>query len=259
MKQAVNVICIKWGKYYTAEYVNNLYNSVNKHVQKYDLKFYCFTEFYEGLDQNIIVKPLPVLKHAQYAYLKEAGLCDDDLGGLKGQRVLFFDLDSLIVGSLDCFFDLTLNNDKFYIHRDFGRDSDLVGGSNIYSWVVGTLGYIKDDYEKNYEQIWQKYYTASQEYLSDKVIEKYSKLNFWPDKWLCSFKKHCLHPWPFRLFLTPKLPKKDVRLVNFHGDPKIHDAINGTWSSREKTPLFKRIYKITKPAKWILNNWNIKG
>lgn len=255
--QEINVICLKWGSYYGHNYVNSLYEAVNKYTSKYKLNFYCFTEDAENLDPNIIVKPLPELKNNKYAFLKEAGLCDDNLGGLNGQRVLFFDLDSVLCSNIDCFFDLALKDDKFYIHRDFGSDSDLIGGSNVYSWVVGTLGYIKDDYEKNHEEITEKYYTASQEYLSAKVIERYGKLNFWPDEWLCSFKKHCMQPIILRYFLAPKRPKKEVRLINFHGDPKIHDALNGNWSTRKTIPLHKRLYKYTRPARWIAEYWKL--
>jgi len=87
-----NVICIKWGTVYTPDYVNRLYNMVKRHTTV-DFNFYCFTELSDGLNPDIIVRPLPVMHVApednRFAYRKEAGLCDDDLGGLGGQRVLF--------------------------------------------------------------------------------------------------------------------------------------------------------------------------
>jgi len=253
-KKTVHVICIKWGEYYQADYVNRLFNAVERNIHNYSLKFYCFTDNAKGLNDAILVKSLPELKDAQCCYLKEAGLCDDNLGGLNGERVLYFDLDSVITGDLDCFISFS-EGDVPYITRDYGRDRDDVGGSNVYSWVVGTLGFIKTDYEKNAEEVVRKYGTASQEYLSHGIIEKYGSLNFYPNEWHVSFKKHCLRKWPMNLLKMPKRPRAVTRLVNFHGDPKIHDAQAGVWTTRNKVPLYKRAYKYTKPVKWLEEFW----
>lgn len=250
----INVICIKWGTYYDAEYVNRLYRAVIRNFDNYCPRFHCFTDVSEGLDEGIIVKPLPALRGATFVYLKEAGLCDENLGGLAGERVLFFDLDSVICGKLDCLVDAMTTNEP-YITRDFGRNSDLIGGSNIYSWVVGSLAYIKEDYEQNTKAVVAKYGTASQEYLSAKIIERFGALNFYPDAWHISFKKHCLRKWPLNFFKAPKRPEHGVCLVNFHGDPKIHDALAGDWTTRSKVPLYKRLYKYSKPVDWIRDYW----
>ncbi len=210
MKENIkNVICIKWGSYYKADSVNKLYNMVKRHT-KYIINFYCFTDDSSGLYKDIIVKPLPQLnvKDLRYAYIKEAGLCDDELGGLRGQRVLYFDLDTLIVNNIDCFFELPKDND-FYIINDWNTRGNSVGQASCYSWVVGTLGFVKKYFEENYLAIYKKFYTASQEYLSSQVISHFGKLNFWPESWCKSFKVHCL-PSPFipfaRRFKMAKIP-----------------------------------------------------
>lgn len=53
----MNVVCVKYGTKYGADYVNKLYYGVKKHLKK-PYKFFCFTECSEGLDQNILIKPL---------------------------------------------------------------------------------------------------------------------------------------------------------------------------------------------------------
>lgn len=93
MKSAINVICIKWGDEYNVDDVNKLHRMVKKNT-KLNVDFYCFTENSVDLDEEIIIKPLPILDTIEeyqnkYAYKKEAGLCDDNLGGLVGQRVFF--------------------------------------------------------------------------------------------------------------------------------------------------------------------------
>ncbi len=257
----VNVICIKWGTAYPPEYVNKLYHMVTRNTS-YDVNFYCFTEESEGLDERIHVKPLPVLEtkeayRTKYAYRKEAGLCDDTLGGLTGERVFFFDLDVVIVSNLDDLFDYP-EDDKFYIIRDWSKNNESVGQASCYSWVVGTLGYIKEYYEAHPEEVIDRFFTASQEYLSSKVIEKYGQLHFWPSTWFCSFRYHCMCKiGPLRHFITPKIPKwEGLKVIVFHGKPNPDEAIRGEWIPKGNVRQgWKRLYKVCRPTKWIEKYW----
>lgn len=63
MTKTFNVICIKWGTYYGAEDVNKLCAAIKRNTS-YDVNFYCFTERSEGLNEDIISRPLPVLNVA---------------------------------------------------------------------------------------------------------------------------------------------------------------------------------------------------
>jgi len=260
MKEIRNIICIKWGTVYGFEDVNKLYSMVSRN-STYDINFYCFTEDKKGLNEDIIVKPLPVLHtiegyRRKYAYEKEAGLCDDGLGGLYGQRVFFFDLDVLIVSNLDELLDYPKAN-KFYIINDWNTKGNHVGQATCYSFVVGTLGFIKKYYEDNPKEVIDKFYNASQEYLSSKVIEKFGKLNFWPKDWFCSFRFHCMPKFfLLRHFIAPSFPKNmpNLKVINFHGYPKPKDAIKGEWCIK-KGQNWKRIYKFCKPTFWIKDYW----
>ena len=119
MTKTFNVICIKWGTYYGAEDVNKLCAAIKRNTS-YDVNFYCFTERTEGLNEDIISRPLPVLNVAPELvfgnHRKASGLCDDNLADLHGQRVFFFDLDSLIVGNLDELFDYPQGNEVYAIN-----------------------------------------------------------------------------------------------------------------------------------------------
>ena len=260
MNNVKNVICIKWGTAYDPDYVNKLYRMIKKNTS-YSIDFYCFTEDSNGLHEDIIIKPLPVLNtikeyQTKYAYRKEAALCDDDLGGLKNQRVFFFDLDVVIISNLDEFF-IYPEDDKFYIINDWNTKGNHVGQATCYSWVVGTLGYIKEYYEKNPQEVVQEFHTASQEYLSSKVIEKFGALNFWPDDWFCSFRFHCMPKFGLlRHFITPSIPKDrpGLKVIAFHGIPNPREAIQGIWKLKKKDS-WKRIYKVCKPTKWIEKYW----
>ncbi|MGB0935695.1 MAG: hypothetical protein ACPGXY_06500 [Alphaproteobacteria bacterium] len=248
----VNVICIKWGTAYSAHDVNQLYRMVASNIHKHEVAFHCFTDDTAGLDQSIRTHPLPVMncppEKVKYVYRKEVGLCDDNLGDLNGQRVLFFDLDIILTGPIDDFFILP-KNDEFYIINDWCTKGDHVGQATCYSWKVGTLGFAKEYFEAHPEETLKRFHTASQEYLSSKVIEKWGKLNFWPEEWCRSFKEHALPVWYKRPFVPPTLPE-GTRLLAFHGRPKAEDAIKGIWSPKG-VPFIKRLYKTIKPAPWI--------
>lgn len=262
MSEKYNVICIKWGTAYPAADVNKLCSMVKRNTS-FDIDFYCFTENAEGLNDDVIVRPLPVLnvppEENKYAYKKEAGLCDDDLGGLHGQRVFFFDLDSLIVGNLDEFFQYP-QDDKLYIINDWNTKGNTVGQASCYSWVVGTLGYVKKYFEEHPREVTDKYYTASQEYLSAKVIEKEGHLNFWPEDWFCSFRFHCLPKWPFRFWKMAEIPnRKGLKMIAFHGLPGLEEARQGIWCIDKACPKYprgiKKLYKHVQPVTWINDYW----
>lgn len=266
MKKKYNVICIKWGTFYGSDDVNKLCSAVKRNTS-YDIDFYCFTENPNGLSKDIIVKPLPELnvkpEDNKFGYRKEAALCDDNLGGLNWQRVFFFDLDSLIVGNLDEFFDYP-QGDLFYTINDWanrkGKKKNQVGQASCYSWVVGTLGYIKKYFEDHPQEMVKKYHTASQEYLAAKVIEKNGALNFWPDNWFKSFRFHCMRNWILRWLVPAKMPKvKGLKMIAFHGITGIEEAIEGVWSKHpdcSKHPKgIKKLYKHLKPTPWIKDYW----
>jgi hypothetical protein len=262
----VHVICIKWGTMYGAADVNRLLAMVRRFTQRHAVRFHCFTEDPAGLDPAIVVHPLPVLdidaeRHPEatrilatrnLAYRKEAALCADDLGGLAGQRVLFFDLDVVLVDGIDAFFEFP-RDEQFVIINDWNTPGEHVGQASCYSWVVGTLGEVKRYFEEHPLEMITRFGTASQEYLSWRVIEKQGRLLFWPEPWCRSFKKHCLPPWYLRPFLTPTLPT-GAKLLAFHGAPKADDAIAGRWGRR--VPFFKRIYKTIRPSPWLREFWS---
>lgn len=260
--QSYHVICIKWGDYYGPKDVNTLFSMIKRNTSL-PIVFHCFTNETDGLHTDIQTHLLPKMNVSdalnKYAYKKEAGLCDDALGGLAGQRVFFFDLDTLIVGSLDEFF-LYPQDDQFYIINDWNTRGNHVGQASCYSWVVGTLGFVKAYFEQNPEEVLERYFTASQEYLSAKVIERYGKLNFWPDNWFKSFKFHCLPIGILRPFFPAKLPRVNgLKMVAFHGYPGLADAIAGTWTtdtkSKKRARGWKKIYKTIRPCPWILDYW----
>lgn len=257
----VHVICIHWGDAYGAEDINKLHSMVRRN-SSLPLNFHVFSDTApQGLSPVIKVHPEPGLNIPQvinrFSYRKEAGLCDDQLGGLNGQRVFFFDLDVVITGNLDELFRYP-EGDGFYIINDWNTRGNHVGQASCYSFVVGQLGYIKSAYEAEPERFQKQYGTASQEYLSAKVIERYGKLNFWPDDWCRSFRFHILPHSLLRWLQTPRRPRPGTKLIAFHGRPDIRDAIAGTWGKPGDVKAakgLKKFYKHCKPTAWIPEYW----
>ena len=55
-----NVICMKWGDKYSADYVNILFNMVSRNLNK-PFKFVCFTDDPIGIDPRVHILDLPSL------------------------------------------------------------------------------------------------------------------------------------------------------------------------------------------------------
>jgi hypothetical protein len=257
----IHVICIQWGTRYDASDINTLHSMVMRNTSL-NVRFHLFSnEPPDGIPPGVEIHPEPGLDipagQNRFSYRKEAGLCDDNLGGLKGQRVFFFDLDVVITGNLDELFQYP-KGDGLYIIKDWNTRGNHVGQASCYSFVVGTLGYIKADYEAAPLRMQARYGTASQEYLSAKVIERYGQLQFWPDQWFRSFRFHCLpHP-ILRWFKDAKRPDPDTKLIAFHGLPDVQGAIDGKWGQPGdgKYPRgWKKLYKHCRPTPWVLEYW----
>ncbi len=253
-----NVICIKWGTSYGPEYVNRLKNMAKRNTS-YDIDFYCFTEISEGLDEDIIVQPIPEINVPPAGCFKrDTAFYTKNLGGLAGQRVFYFDLDIVMVGNLDELFSYP-KDDKFYIINDWATRGNKIGQGSCFSWVVSDeYNDITTYYENNKAEVDKKYGTASQEYISDKIIEKQGELKFWPDEWFCSFRFHCMpSPW-LRFFATAKIPNnKTLKVVVFHGNPNPKDAIVGRWPDKRKHhwKVWKKLYKHCRPTPWVETYW----
>ena len=108
-------ICMKWGSRYSADYVNRLYSTVMRHTRR-PTRFLCFTDNTAGITASAETAPLPQIdlpeevfvrgKRVKVRYLpwRKIALWQRDLAGLTGE-VLYLDLDLVVTGSLDEFFD----------------------------------------------------------------------------------------------------------------------------------------------------------
>ena len=235
-----NVICMKWGDKYSADYVNILFNMVSRNLS-IPFRFVCFTDDPKGINEQVEVFDLPSLNLPnnipERGWLKLTTF-SKTLGDLEG-KALFLDLDLIITGSLDELFEI---EGDFLIVKDFIR-KDVTGNSSVYRFEIGHHEDVIENFKNNFTDI-KNTHRNEQEYLSA-FMDKKNLLSYWPEDWCKSFKKHCIHKGLKQFFYPPELPE-NTRIVIFHGKPNPPEAIagkSGKW------------YRKVLPTPWVKDFW----
>jgi len=237
----VNVICMKWGDKFPAEYVNRLYGMVSRNLSM-PFRFVCFTENGEDIRNEVEIQPLPELDlpaNAPERGWRKLTVFKDNFGGLTGQT-LFLDLDVVIVGDLDVFF---THPGEFLIVHDKKRPTKIEGNSSVFRFEIGKYPQILSYFEQNSEQVKQEV-RHEQAYLS-REIHKLGKLEYWPDQWVPSFKYRCCPSWIKSWLQAPFIPN-GAKIIIFHGLPNPPEAIKG---------ISGKWYRHIQPAPWIKEHW----
>ena len=246
-----NVVCMKWGDKYGPEYVNILARMVARNIT-IPYRFICFTDNPDGLDEGIEVRPIPAFPEPDWEWgrwcpaWRKLTLLDDPVSDLKG-KLLFFDLDVVIVGNLDSFFSFS---DKMSIIENWSQPNRIIGQASAFCFPIGKYTHLLEDYLANPNAIAKKYKTE-QVYIP-RALGK-GNFEYFPDDWCRSFKFHCLPGGIMNLFGHAKRAPASAKIVVFHGNPNPPDAIEGRWGGR--VPWYKRFYKTVKPTPWIAEYW----
>ena len=138
-----NVVCIKWGNKFGADYVNSLYKMVEKNLT-IPHRFVCFTDEPEGIVEGVEIRPFNKLDDSglpEKAW-KKLGLFTDQLADLKG-RALFLDLDVVIMKNIDEFFEVP---GEFVIIKDWDFEKDIIGNSSVFRFEVGKYPDVLTDF-----------------------------------------------------------------------------------------------------------------
>lgn len=220
------VVCLKYGNKYSSDYVNRLYQMVNRNLTL-DYEFVCFTENAEGIDENITVRALPIKTGIQGWWYKP--LFFNPHLGLNG-TVLFLDLDMVVFKNIDNLF--TYNPGEFLIIRDFNRflvKNYQKFNSSVFRLEPGQHSQVYREFIKNPQQVMRRF-PGDQDWIRNQVTENFS---FWPDEWIQSYKWEMRgkpqmdkSPRGQRDFVTPGDPKikPDTSIAVFHGDPNPHNC-----------------------------------
>ena len=173
----INVCCVYYGNKYKPEYVQKLYNMVQRHLTV-PHEFYCFTDhvnLFDLVTGKIHFKSFP--RHDMEGWWNKLQLFNPDTG-LKGVN-FYLDLDVVISKNIDCFVNFGDEN-TFGIINDFGQP-DMWFNSSVMKWNNKTASNI----------IWEPYITnrvkwrkvqGDQNVITD-LIRKEKILKVYPDDW----------------------------------------------------------------------------
>ncbi|WP_299701070.1 hypothetical protein [uncultured Tateyamaria sp.] len=254
----VLILTMKWGTLYGPEYVNRLARGVAKHLSL-PHRFICFTDDTTGLSEDVEALPLPEMRlpggHEDTRWRK-LGLFSANLFELSG-TALFLDLDQIVVGSLDPFFEddapfRIIRDDSLFRPKPLRRINPTrhrflasVGNSSVFRYEIGAHSYVLDAYLADPAAATTQF-EISQQFQSAQLA-KHGHLAYWPEDWCVSFKNHCV-PRGLRSYLSdPSLPE-GARIVVFAGEPKMHDALSGKGSK-----WYRRIGDVN----WLKDAWEI--
>jgi len=197
----INFLCLKWGDKYSVDYVNILYNMVQRHYSK-EFNFYCMTDNSEGI--NPCINIVPLLEQDYVGWWHKICFFHPLLEEFIQGRVITLDLDLVIVDNIDC---LDTTN-KFSILADYFPANGF--NSSIMNFTVGTMNTIFTSFHKKYaEQLWGDQAWITQ--VSKEIAVVY------PKEWVRSYKFEILSP----EFHIPK----DCKIILYHGKPDPHETL----------------------------------
>lgn len=242
----LNLACVCVGDAYSPEYVEILYSMVRRNLAAgLRGRFTVFTDHPAAFANmaGVQVKEVPILK-GWWAkmFLFSRGAFPD------GERVLYFDLDTVITGPLD---DIAAYDGEFAILSDAYRRGGLQ--SSVMAWEAGTM-----------EGVWRSFVALGYPDVNggdQAFLEScFEEMRFKPDLW------QRMYPGKFRSYKVDcrEFVPKGTSVVFFHGLPRPHqcdDWVKDVWKLSDETMFFAMNVKeeqvrknikhaLTKP-KWI--------
>lgn len=251
--RTANVVCMKWGTRYGAEWVNRLFGMVQRNTT-WTVRFVCFTDDSSGIRPEVECQPLPEVKFDAGKigkYWPKLGLMQEGLGGLAGMT-LFLDLDLVLIDSLDPFFE---HPGRFCIIKEW-KDSHLgYGNSSVVRYFIGMEKAVLDRfYATPADEIIARYQSKEQNFLTKSVEE----VTFWPAAWCVPFSLACLpRNRLVRFFSTPQKPASGKVLV-FFGSITPQSAMRGEHEARKRVGqgfALRPTQRRFRPAPWIADYW----
>ena len=183
----LDVVCVCWGDKYPKKYVYTLEAMVKRNLTV-PYKFTCFTDKPQSFSLNTRKLPEGLDGWWNKLYLFKHGLFDN--------KVLYIDLDVVIIGNLD----ELVEKDGFIAIKDWNYDS-----YNSSVMILGDNPEVWDDFTPETA----KYYHGDQDWITAKLKSS----NYFPEEWCLSYKKSC----------TGGVPR-ETKIVVFHGHPNPHEA-----------------------------------
>ena len=236
----INVVCLYWGNKYKTEFVNVLYNMVERHMTV-PHKFIIYTDHVKMQKlvkgDNVEVRKLPF--HDYTGWWNKLTLFSPE-ANLEGD-CLYFDLDVVITDNIDCF--ATYEPDtKFVGMNDFNKHTGMFNSSVM-----------RFNNEVMTKHVWEPYLKEKGRFMKlqgdqNVISETIKKTKLWksfPDDWTFSAKwydreKPRFHRsnWTFEF-------KPGSKVAVFHGKPDPNQLAD---------PHPHESYNL-KLIEWVKNHW----
>lgn len=248
----LNVLCVKWGDKYDAQYVNKLYDMVSANYAE-DFTMHCYTDDATNIDSHIKIIPIPEDNELEIWWNK---LCmfKKDFGNIpSGEQILFFDLDLVIQNDiqpiLDCQKDGKLTMLKCYwkdrnkmLQTAEGpiRKRDIMVNSSVLVWKANELRNYWNHFEKSQDEHLMKYVGI------DRYIH-HEGFNYevFPKGLVYSYREGAL----FNVDNTTALHRDTFTICIFHQFPK-QDEVEDQWvldywnAKKRPTLSLKPLFKL---------------
>ena len=254
------IICMKWGVAYPSFYVNRLWRAIKRNTER-ETRLICYTDDSSGIDSDIITVSLPNITVPDITHRTRKWIPGIKLSLFRGDLtdgtnllsgdILFLDLDIVITGCIDHFFDYApgrfcIANDWTSRYKFINGVFQRAGNTSVYRFPFGQHSYVYDNFVSNSDDIVERY-TRSQEYVTSMVSDKL----FWPRRWCVSFRRNLLPVWPLNFIFAARLPVSAL-IVAFAGHPNQVIASKGGWWGRRGRAL---LYQYLRPTPWINEHW----
>ena len=224
----IDCACLIHGDYYDWIYVDNLHKMISRNLS-YPIRLHVFTEESRHVPEPYIkhtLKDWPGIAGHRKAWWYKMQMFDKC--NFQG-RLLYFDLDIVIVGNIDWI--VQLSTDRFYAIRDFKHlwrgQWDGINSSIMY-WDVPQFSKMYKAFTQHDLQTVMQQYPGDQDFIS-KHVDK-AKLRYLDENRIKSFR------WQVNDggldFATKRVNRPNAgcvlppntSILIFHGNPKPHDV-----------------------------------
>jgi hypothetical protein len=228
MTGTIDVACVIHGTKYDWCYVERLYNMVIRHSTR-PVRFHVFTESDRSVPDHMVKHVLhdwPGIAGPKKSWWYKMQMFEP--GRISG-RLLYFDLDTVIVDNIDWMQDLDVR--FFWSIRDFRhlwRPSWKGMNSSVMLWDTTRFAWIWKEFQQNDVKTQARLFHGDQDFLNSVLTER--DLKFMDESLIKSWRwqiKDGGMDMKTRVYRRPDagsvlLP--GVKILIFHGSPKPHDV-----------------------------------
>jgi hypothetical protein len=195
----------------------------------------------------------------------KARLWGPRLADLEGP-VLFMDLDLVVTGPLDPFFEHG-PPDAVILARNQNTPFETLGQTSLFRFPVGKLLPLQERFKADPQAVADEF-RFEQRYVTRTAP---GGVSFWPRAWVRHFRADCARAFPLNYWLAPRLPR-GARVVIFPGGLLPPHAIAGHWGPRyaprsrgahlrglfapdRPDPALRYLRHYLKPSDWVRDAW----